>query len=296
MKYLFFLICLSVFSFSFFAQTPFKPSKKRKDYFGSERNDVRQLSNIGLQISVGPTFVLASSNKLKSSTSFIDDFGNEVTSEINQNGKIGGNFEIGLTHFNMKSPKFSFGRIVDYFDYGIGFKYFRGTESTISTFHDSQGREIGQENGLGKLENGYVNFRFSLHKLSYIKKDASIFLDNALGVHADYLMLENSRVYPNMNVINQFFSKPLSVNLHYSFGLGMRLKRGSYLVPSAYVPILALEEFNKESIHWFSSRYYPITCQIKFIYLFNKSKKKTSCTTNGSEEDKKRNQEYLQNQ
>lgn len=292
MKNTFFLICLSFYVSGLFAQTPFKPSKRRKDYFGTEDNEIRQLSNIGLQLSVGPTFTIASSNKLKSETVLTDNSGNEIKSEINQKGKIGGNVEIGFAHYNMKKPKFSFGRLIDYFDYGVGFKYFMGTENSKYFSQDALGRENELKSPEGKMENGYLSIRFSAHKLYYIK-NSNLYLDNSLGTHLDYLCLKNAKMYEYMNPINQYFSKSLSVNLNYGFGVGMRIKRGSYLTTQAYIPILAFEEFRKESIFWFSSKYYPIICQIKWTYLL--SKKKTACPSNGTEEDRKRNQEYMQN-
>jgi hypothetical protein len=271
--------------FGVFAQGQYKRKTKKKDFFGGQQDLSRQPSNIGLSLNLGPTFTMASANKIQSS----------ITSSNEQAGKIGGNFEIGLAHYNMKSPKYSFGRIVDYFDYGVGFNYYRGTENMNIALLDSLGRETGESAiGEGNLANGYVAGRFSVHKLIYIKK-TPFFLDNYLGVNAGFLVLEKDRNYANMNATNQYFSKALNVSLHYGLGLGIRLKKGSYLTPGVYVPILAFEEFGKEAIHWFSSRYYPLTCQIKWVYLLNKKRSKTGCTTNGSDEDKKKNKEFMQN-
>jgi hypothetical protein len=288
------LILICCFSISLVAQTPYRSKKKRSDYFGKAKSDVRQLGKVGLQISVGPTFTLASLNKEDGELKYTNDQGLPVESSISQSGKIGANIEIGLAHYNMKSPKFRFGRIVDYFDYGVGFKYFRGTEETRTDFFDITNRIDATITGDGKMANGYLGVRFSLHKMTYIK-NSKLYIDNALGFNGDYLLLSDNKDYSNRNSAKERFSKSLIVNFHYSFGLGIRLKRGSYLIPGAYIPILALEEFGKESIHWFSSRYYPITCQIKWIYLLSKSKKKTDCSINGTEEDKKKNREYMQN-
>ena len=266
---------------SIFAQKTFDPRKGKK-YFGGSNNEVKKLSNIGLQISLGPTFTLASLNKMEKSASKDVNLGHLGTYEIKSSGKIGANIEIGLAHYNMNSKNFSFGRIVDYFDYGVGFKYFRGTEK----IDFSNGI-----NGEGKLANGYFNGRFSVHKLIYIK-NSPLNIDNGLGINCDYLFMQKSKDYVNFI---QKFSKPLIINLHYSLGVGIRLKRGSYLIPGIYVPILAVQEFGKESIQWFSSRYYPITCQVKLIKLLGKKSKKTDCSTNGSEEDKKKNKEFMQN-
>lgn len=274
-----------VVGLGFFAQGQYKPKTKRKDFFGGQEMQSRQPSNIGLSLNLGPTFTMASTTKLPSS----------ITSSNSQAGKIGGNVEIGLAHYNMKSPKYSFGRIVDYFDYGVGFNYYRGTENTSIALHDETGRETGESaSGEGNLANGYVAGRFSVHKLIYFKK-TPFFLDNYLGANGGFLVLEKDRTYTNMNPTNQYFSKALNVNLHYGLGLGIRLKKGSYLTPGVYVPILAFEEFGKEAIHWFSSRYYPLTCQIKWVYLLNKKRSKTGCTTNGSDDDKKKNKEFMQN-
>ncbi len=279
------LILSSIFIISsIFAQKTFDPRKGKK-YFGGSNNEVKKLSNIGLQISLGPTFTLASLNKMEKSASKDVNLGHLGTYDIKPSGKIGANIEIGLAHYNMHSKKFSFGRIIDYFDYGVGFKYFRGTEK----IDFSNG-----VNGEGKLANGYLNGRFSVHKLIYIK-NSPLNIDNGLGINGDYLLLKKSEAYTNNITSTQKYSNPFILNLHYSLGIGIRLKRGSYLIPGVYVPILAFQEFGKESIQWFSSRYYPITCQVKLIKLLGKKSKKTDCSTNGSEEDKKKNKEFMQN-
>ena len=84
--------------------------------------------------------------------------------------------------------------------------------------------------------------------------------------------------------------------LHYDVGLGIKIKRCAYLIPGIQLPILGMAEWNgfKPSLDWFSSNYRPILFKIKYIYLFEIKRTSTSCRDAGSEEDKKRNTEFLQ--
>ncbi len=98
-------------------------------------------------------------------------------------------------------------------------------------------------------------------------------------MNGNYSILQGDTTYTNNLVTQNYFSPTFTVQTNFFLGLGFQLKRGSYLIPSVYLPILSFSEFGKQSVHWFSSRYYPINCQLKLLYRFNKRRSKTSCTT-----------------
>ena len=283
-----------------FGQKTLNP-KKRSDAFGT--SDYRDLRNYGPQISFGPTYLLTRlHNETVPTANQVPNRPSDYT--IDPKGSLGGYLDIGLAHFPTKTPKILlFGkRITSYYDYGVGFKLYRGQETTNIKNHDSQGAIISETNGKGKFTNGYINGRFTFHKNIHLGK--KYFIDNGLGLNVDYRVINGDKEYqkyqnfqgPTIKT-NEHFHPNLVVQLHYSLGLGIRLKRGSYLIPGAQIPILGAYEFHKGNpgLRWYSSNYVPLLFTVKFIKILEK-KKANGCSNVGSEEDKKRNKEYMQGQ
>lgn len=270
------------------SQGAYKAKKKKKDFFGGAK-DYRTLANYGLQIQGGPTFTIAPASQTISATNSI---GENYDIKIDPSTNIAGFVDIGLAHFNVRKGSWlTIGKLYHYFDYGLNFKVFSGTEQTEYQTFDDAGRGTGTANDKGTFYNGYAGARFTMHYLKYFQ-GGSKFLDNGLGVNGEYLVMEGAKSYPTFTGINQYYSAALRVNLHYNLGVGFRLKRGSYLIPNVQVPIFGFSETGHESIRWFSSKYYPVMVGIKLIRLFEK--KGNGCTDNGTEEDRKKNQEYMQ--
>ena len=267
------------------------PGKKSK-MFG--KRDLRDLRGFGLQSQFGLTYLMTSRNK-----EIV-----EAPGSIHENdsyGKLGVYGEVGMIHFPKKRSKLSLKMktiLVSYFDWGIGFKYFRGGENTninYSIFIDPSSQTYDF-----RLAHGNVYGRFSIHKNIHFKKKANgnkskIFLDNSLGINIESRIIDRSTTttshmfdYKSQNLYN-----PLYAQIHYGIGFGVKLKRGSYIVSGFSVPILGYQStrrntsfsssylFNSEhyfgnpSLRWFSSKYWPILFQIKYMFLFEK--KQDSC-------------------
>lgn len=276
------------------AQTPYKPKKKRKDYFGKKENPNDKVRPLGLQIQLGPTYTFT-----KRKNEMVQSDPNDVNRfqyVRDPNGKFGVYAEIGLVRFNVKEPKIKkYGRIVDYFDFGIGYKLLRGQERTTLDQLDALGNIQSTTVGEGNFSNGYLYGRFSVHKLQYVNKTKNIFLDHSLGINGDYLVTGGSENYQPPFFGPHEFSDPFRLQLHYGLGFGIRLKKGSYLVPGAQLPILGMKEWNSgsPSLRWYSSKYYPVLFQIKYIRLFP-AKKGKGCYE-GDPAERKKNEEYMQN-
>ncbi|MFN5417744.1 MAG: hypothetical protein ACK5B9_11860 [Flavobacteriia bacterium] len=276
MKILISVFTLLLLVFSSNAQS-YKSKKKKKDFFGTQKFDNRSVGNFGMYVAAGPSFSKASDNKLQVENKiYVDPIGNLYNYEINQKGEIGGNVSAGAIYFNPKSGWFSFGRIVDYFELGVGFNYYRGTETTTLT--DAANRDIPQLIGKGEYKAGILSGRFGIHKIIQIPK-TKMFLDNGLAYHADFMLLKGNANYDNFITEFSHYTPNLTHQVNYSLGLGFQLKRGSYLIPGVYVPVFSFKEMAKQSVSWFDSRYYPINVQLKWIYRFSKPKSKTNCTT-----------------
>ena len=273
--------------------------RKRSDAFGTI--DRRNLRSWGPQITFGPTYMLT---RLHNETIHTQSAsGRPVDYVIDPKGRIGGFVEIGMAHFPTKDPRIKFikKRIISYYDWGLGFKYLGGKETTDITNYDPTGTQvISTQHGEGKYYNGYIFGRVSAHKNFYFKE--KYFIDNGLGLNFDYRVLTGNQNYSGTSSVGingaqpQYFHKPFVAQINYSLGLGIKIKRGFYVIPGVQLPIFGIAEMHKGSpaLRWYSSNYWPIMAQAKIIILLEK-KTKSSCNE-GSEEDRKRNKEYMQGQ
>lgn len=303
-------IIISSFGTSLFAQRDLThtKSKSRNKVFGGAV-DRRELRNYGFQFSGGPAYTLT---RLHNETIHTQsESGRPVDYVIDPSGRIGGFAEIGMAHFPMGDPRLKFikKRFISYYDWGIGFKYLGGKETTEITNYDPTGTTIlstqygeGKDpyNALKGYYNGYIFGRFTLHKNFYFGE--KYYLDNGLGINIDYRVITGTQKYTGSSSIGlpgaepQHFHKPFVMQFHYDLGLGIKIRRGSYFIPGVQIPILGLAEFHKgnPSLKWYSSNYLPVYFHFKYIKLLE-VKKKSGCNE-GSEEDRKRNKEYMQGQ
>jgi hypothetical protein len=74
------------------------------------------------------------------------------------------------------------------------------------------------------------------------------------------------------------------VQMHYSLGVGIRLNRAWMMIPGAQIPFVGLYQWNgfNARMNWFSSQYWPVQAQIKFIKLFERAPK---CGAYGDPQD-----------
>lgn len=282
-------------SLNLIAQRDLTPGKRRGDVFG--KADYKDYRFYGLQITAGPTLQYTRFNKNNPVYSTTDDMGRPMDYTFDPQGKLGAFIEVGLAHFPKKrsqlSQKLKF-IFVSYYDWGLGFKYLGGSEKTTINYYNSLGELSFTDEGKGEFYNGYIYGRFTLHKNINLSK--RYFIDNGLGVNFDFRVLNGNQDYEGASIQeDQAFHKPLVAQLHYDLGFGIKLNRRSYLIPGVQMPILGLYEWRKgcAAMKWYSSNYLPVLPHIKFIYLFEKRVK--GCNTPGTDEDKKRNEEFLQN-
>ncbi len=273
-----------------YAQRDFTPSSK-KQAFGTR--DFRNLGSTGLQFQLGPAY---SFTKIKTSS---EDFSNGSARgnyTTDPGGRFGVYVEIGLAHFPKKKKFYS------YIDWGLGFKYLGGKEKTMINYTDVAGNVISTDEGKDKFYNGYAYGRFSLHKEVTFKKTEKLVLDNSLGFNVDYRVItdDQSSDYHNVYALQfsagTYYHKPFVAQLHYGLGFRFKLRRGTYFIPGFRLPILGIQEWNrgKPSLRWFSSKYYPVLFQLKIINVFKKRKKGNCPAVETNEEDRKRNDEFMQ--
>lgn len=281
--------------------------KTRKDFFGGAE-DYRDITKNGLQISFGPTYTLTR-NKIQTYEG-TDANNRPTTSNIDPSGRFGGYIDIGMAHYRLESSNFlerrqdrraknkKTGRdliglnFIHRIDWGLGFAYIGGTEYTKVDFQDAVGNYAYSTEGEGKFYNGYVYGRVTADR--FTKLGDKWHLETGLGLNFNYCVLPGSQEYSSAVYAPQKFQKNFMAQIHGHIGFNYKVRRGDYLVFGFYLPAIGVYESNrlKPTIQWFSSNYYPLYPQIKWIHHF--TKKSNGCNT-GSDADRKKNDEYMQN-
>ena len=256
----------------------YKTKNTKKQFYGNQRIHqplfrwvTGDYSKHGIQFSFGPTYTFTKMGirddeiLIKSNNAGADTL---IRFSQETQGRIGVFAELGMVHITGKPRK-----LIHYYDYGVGFKFFGGRELTESRIYDNRDTLIGQLDGEGKFYNGYLYGRFSAHNVFQI--NPHFFLDNAIGMNLDYALMNGSIAYNGFRVpVEQKFQGDLMAQLHYSLGFGIkpRADKGFFFIPSIELPVLGLHEWNGGSpaIHWFSSKYYPAMLRLKFVCLFNR--------------------------
>jgi hypothetical protein len=285
MKYL--IVCL-LFSLPIFslAQSRNLKGRSRKDFFGGPR-DFRHLTKDGIQFSIGPNYTFTALGNRP--------YGNAVIDPI---GKPGAFIEIGAAHYRLKSSKvlaamykkrgekgpvkWIGNNLFHRLDWGIGFNYIGGAERTT----------IGSSDGSGSFYNGYLTARITIDRFTKIGEGWH--LETGLGFNFLYNILPAPKASYAGAVAPSKFQQDFMAQFHLHLGFTRTIRRGDYLTLGFIVPTFGIFEpnFARPTVQWFSSNYWPVQLQLRWIHHF--SKKSNGCNT-GTPEDRKRNEEYMQN-
>ena len=278
------------------AQGGFKKGVREGDAY-------RIVTNDGIQFNFGATYQMTP----KTSEPFIltDNSGQRGLYTIDPAGKLGFFAEIGMVNFpawkGLVPIKFlKKSRLLDYTDWGIGYKQYRGAETTNLDNTNALGVVTSSTESSGTFSNGFIYGRFSAHTLLYvgkkkIDKARKYFIDNAIGFNFDYNIMRSEEAY--QNGINQRafdFHDKFQVQFHYSIGVGIRFNRAWMMVPNITLPVIGIRDYNgiNGRMNWFSSTYWPVHAQIKFIKLFERPPK---CGVYGDPSDQQKEKSYQMN-
>ncbi|MEO9533702.1 MAG: hypothetical protein ABJG68_01795 [Crocinitomicaceae bacterium] len=192
-------------------------------------------------------------------------FGNSAADEsdaydLTPSGLPGYYVEAGMEHLFK-----NYGKVVHYFDWGLGVKHFGGQEKL----------DLGGTKTRGQFNFGNVFARAAIHNVWQLSLHN--FIDQSIGFNFDYRIYggkEDADYTPPAGYDNQ---GKMVGQLHYSLGWGIKVRDGFYIVPQVQTPILTAFEWNgfNPGHKWFNSRYQPTIFTIKFAWLFAKK----GCTT-----------------
>ena len=278
------LFILSAFIIN--AQGAFKKSSKDNDYL--------VVVNDGIQFNVGASYLIPS-KELSGSLSSATGRGEY---NVLPEGKVGYFAELGFAHFpKWKGIPIKFlkkSRIIDYFDWGLGYKVLTGKESTSIDRFNSSNELISNSSGMGEFQNNSFFSRVSAHSLIYygkkkIDKARKHFFDNAFGFNFDYTQSQGSQVYNDGftdYALEQKFQGQFNLQFHYSLGVGIRFNRAWMMIPAVEMPLIGIHQWNgfNARMNRFSSQYWPVLIRVKFIKLFERVPK---CGAYGDPSDMK---------
>ena len=260
MKYLkYSLLTLTLIPLLLFSQ--YKPGKAGGGLYNTGQNAVDK----GWYFGLGITYMWAYNNE-NSQIDSTDLLNNTYSYKYTADpcGKIGLFAELGL--FKMNDRNF-----INYRDFGIAWKWFRGGEdySLEST--------INGVSTISKAEGSYGDHLISGHFNLGYRFDASdnLFYVNGLGLNADYHIIKGRTSTPPM-LGGKFVVGPSAFlgELHYFFGIGFKTGKRLIIMPIVETPIFALFPFNHiVSTHpSFNTRARPFLLRVRFMFLKKGSK------------------------
>lgn len=186
--------------------------------------------------------------------------------EASPTGKFGLMGEVGLFKITGK-------RVINYRDFGLAYKWFRGGEDFTQTTTLNNALYNQSETSAN-----YSDHAISLHLNFGHSKDLSdkTFMVNGLGLNADYLLIKSRDAGGSILGQEQKFVSDILGEIHYFFGMGFKTGKRLIIMPMIETPIFALYEFNhiKSTHDYFNTRARPIIFKIRFMFL---KKGSTSC-------------------
>lgn len=181
-------------------------------------------------------------------------------------GKIGLFAEIGKFKINNK-------RIINYHDFGLSYKWFRGGENFESTTLLNN-NPYSASNTTGSYSDHALSLNYNIGH-SYDVSDKK-FIVNGLGLNADYFIIKSRSGGGSILGTSQKFVSDFVGEIHYFFGMGFKTGKRLIIMPIIETPVFAIYEFNhiKSTHDYFNTRSRPIIFRIRFMFL---KKGSTSC-------------------
>jgi hypothetical protein len=191
-----------------------------------------------------------------------------VITNIDPSGSFGGYLEIGLAHCFAKETKL-FHRL----DWGIGFDYIGGKEKTnVEIYTTMNELIISSDDFIGSFYNAYLTARFTADHFTKLGDKWN--LETGIGFNFNYNIKSSFKspyIYGYGAQVVSKFQKNFMAQIHAHLGLNYQIGKDDNLTFGFFAPMLGIYEMNKlkPTIQWFSSNYYPLHPQIKWIHFLN---------------------------
>ena len=175
-------------------------------------------------------------------------------------GNIGLYLEAGYFHAT-RDPV-----ILDYWDVGLAYKQFRGSEEFIGTF--SYGDSIRSWEGNGSFNDRFITLHANANK--FIRTSDYGFVQLTLGANAD-LGIGTSRKTSGLQIPErQVFPPDLVGQVHFKVGYGFKFTDRMLVIPALETPVFSIapeDDGRIGALQWFSSNYRPLIFSVRFMFL-----------------------------
>jgi hypothetical protein len=210
----------------------------------------------GLYFAPGITYTLPGKEQ-EQTTRIAPD--TSFTGTFHPAGKIGLYLEAGWFLFT-RDPV-----IMDYWDFGLAYKQFKGSEASQGTF--AFGDSIGTAAGEGVFNDQHLTVHANANKFLQIADYQ--FIQFSLGVNVDWRFGE-SREYIGFTLpAAQAFPPTFIGQAHAKLGYGFKVSKRLLIIPAVETPFFSVvptdEGFGR--LQWFNSPYRPLIFSIRFLFL-----------------------------
>ena len=246
--------------------TSFTSYSQYKRYGGKRRPQkmipfIQALNNNGWFISPGITLTpKLNFFKYDPELSITDNGTTYEALNLKQQSKVGAFLEVG--RYRLLSTR----KLISYIDYGLAYKMLRAGQT-----YDL--RSSGLLNDTTSYTQSFINHNVSVNfnANNVLAINKNVFFQNTLGVNVDYAIsqkLKTDDATPFIGTYQDETSR-LKAQLHYKFGVGIRIGERLYAIPSIEIPLLTgwKWEEGRSTFGAFNSRYHPMIISIRFAWL-----------------------------
>ena len=234
--------------------------KKRTQKLG---DFIKPLNNTGWYFGVGATATPKMNFLEYSPTLTTSTFQPTILSAINLEQKSQSGLYLEAGRYKLLSTK----KPISYIDYGLAYKQFRA----------SQSYDLIREN-MGLIDTSAYSQSFRSHSIAVdfnannvLAINKNIFLQNTVGANIDYAFLQslNSEDVSGLSETYQDEPTSLRAQIHYKFGVGIRISKMWYAIPSLEIPLLNAWKWEggRSTFGAFHSRYRPVIFSVRFTWL-----------------------------
>ena len=254
------LIPILLLTLSLFSQ--YKPGKSGGGLYSTGQESVDK----GWYFGIGGTYMIGYRTETGTLTA-TDTLGNDFRHNYQGDpcGKLGPYFEIGKFKMNDK-------RFINYQDFGLAYKWFRGGEDYTDEYFVNDVLSTTTS-----LEGSYSDHLVSAHyNIGYrFDNNDNMFYVNGVGANFDYTFLKSrSGTAPIPSIAYEDGPGSMFGEIHYFFGMGFKTGKRLIIMPIVETPILAIYPFNHiVSTHdYFNSRARRIIFRVRIMFLKKGSK------------------------
>lgn len=252
------VLVLIVFSFTSFSQYKRYGGKKRPQKMAPF---IQALNNNGWFVSPGVTLTPKLNFFNYNPELTITDNGTIYEAlNLEQQSKIGAYLEVG--RYKLLSTR----KLISYIDYGLAYKMLRSGQT-----YDL--RTSGLLNDTNSYTQSFTNHNISgfFNANNVLAINKNIFFQNTLGVNVDYALSQKVETDDGTPFIGTYQDETsrLKAQVHYKFGVGIRIGERLYAIPSVEIPLLTgwKWEGGRSTFGAFNSRYRPMIISVRFSWL-----------------------------